>query len=677
MTLEQELQSEQNYLLHAREQLHAMREKLENLDVQAADRVAAAYLEDMLATHIARLTDDGERALIFGRLDVLPDHPAVKGAATTWRIGRRHVRSTEGRALVIDWRAPVSSAFYQASAEEPMHVEMRRRFGFDSGSISSFEDEKLSAGEQLGTSSIWAQEVERPRVGPMRDIVSTIAPDQDELVRIDQGTSLCIQGAPGTGKTAVGLHRAAWLLYTHREQLTKAGVLILGPNRAFLAHIGAVLPTLGEVDVDHATVADYFAVQTATQPKGTDSAELATLKGDERMTTVLDRALWSHLVKPTEPLRIPMGVRTWRIADYELRDIMRDLQGRGLSYDAARALFGERIGTRVVERLNDAGDYPDGSIVQTIAKKAPVKACVKQLWPAVKPTACLHKLLSDEAFLAKCAKGLLTDEEQALLLTSSVAATPGRTRWTRADLPLLDALATSITRPSSLGHVIIDEAQDLSAMDMVAIGKRMTLGSATILGDIAQGTTPWSAASWDDVLRHLGQDDGAIQELTLGFRVPRDIIDFASTLLPHIAPDLTPPTSLRAGGNSLTITETPDTAQAAVEAVVQASSSPGSVGVIVADGHVPTISSALTAAGLTHAVLGGESPDVDASIDVVPASVVKGLEFDTVVVVEPAHIVDGEPDLRTGLRRLYVSLTRAVSTLTVVHSTPLPQQLVP
>ena len=230
-----ELQREQDYLGAARAALARMREQTLSLEVQAHDPISAEHLARTLHLRAASLQDDPSTTLFFGRVDT--------DSGERWYIGRRHVADDHGDPLVIDWRAGMSTTFYRASRTEPMGVVLRRRFGLDHGRITAYEDEHLQdRAEHEARSRILAEEIERPRVGPMRDIVATIQPEQDEIVRAGADQTICVQGAPGTGKTAVGLHRAAWLLYAFRDRLSRSGVLVIGPNRAFLEHIGAVLP---------------------------------------------------------------------------------------------------------------------------------------------------------------------------------------------------------------------------------------------------------------------------------------------------------------------------------------------------------------------------------------------------------------------------------------------------
>ena len=305
------LTAEQDYLTAARTHLARMRERTQSLEVQGGDRLSSEYLAATLWRRSRSLVDDPSTSLFFGRTDHTDGE--------RWYIGRRHVADGQGDPVVVDWRADISRAFYRASRTRPLGVVRRRRFGVEGGRLTAYEDEHLdeaagagaTGSTGAGRSAILAREIERPRVGPMRDIVATIQPEQDEIVRSDVTTTVCVQGAPGTGKTAVGLHRAAWLLYAHRERLGRAGVLVIGPNRSFLEHVGAVLPSLGEVDVRHTTM-DQLTASVAV--RGLDAVDVATLKGDPRLAAVLRRAVWSHVREPSEALVLPRGSRRWRSA---------------------------------------------------------------------------------------------------------------------------------------------------------------------------------------------------------------------------------------------------------------------------------------------------------------------------------------------------------------------------
>ncbi|MFD5755601.1 HelD family protein [Streptomyces sp. NPDC127044] len=670
------LSRERAHLGSSRAALRAMREDVENLDITdvTANWVNAAVLQHQIDERIKALADLSHTPLFFGRLDYLhaPGADKAEGAeGERFYIGRRHVHDAEGDPMVIDWRAPVSQPFYRASKKDPMDVGLRRRFGYTSGDLTAYEDEHLSdPSEAAATSKLLQQEIERPRVGPMRDIVATIQPEQDEIVRAGLGGSVCVQGGPGTGKTAVGLHRVAYLLYAHRERLARTGTLVIGPNKSFLHYIEQVLPALGELEVKQATVDDLVA---HVEVRGTDDATAAVVKGDARMAEVLRRAVRSHVTLPTEGVVVVRGSRRWRVPAYELETIVGELLDRDIRYGAAREALPQRIAHAVLVQMERSGEAPDDRVQDAVARNTAVKAAVKAIWPPVDPAKLVLRLLTDADFLAVHADGILDEDEQKEILWSKPVRSVKSAKWSPADAVLIDEATDLVQRTHSLGHVVLDEAQDLSPMQYRAVGRRCTTGSATVLGDLAQGTTPWATRSWDEALAHLGKGEAVIEELTAGFRVPTDVIAYASRLLPHIAPGLTPVASVRENPGFFEVRPTTVDEQV-VDACEELLRNEGSVGLIAADARIPALTEALAAAGLTY--LGpGEETTAQTRLTLVPASLAKGLEYDYVVLDEPQAVVDGEPDERTGLRRLYVALTRAVSGLTVTHAAPLPQQL--
>jgi DNA helicase IV len=703
------LAAERDYLHSSREFLRLMRENVLSLRAMGGDRVSEEYLKADLYHRAEALIDLPDTPLFFGRLDYAaaggppagadgsgadpperrPGAGGARGDAREFRpeavagerlhIGRRHVHDPDGRPVVIDWRAPVSRPFYRASPAEPMGLALRRRFGFSGGELTAYEDEDFPAagGPAAGlpppsappTSRILIEEIERPRSGPMRDIVATIQPDQDDIVRAGADQTVCVQGAPGTGKTAVGLHRVAYLLYAYAERMRRGGVLVVGPNRAFLAYIRNVLPALGELDVTQLSVTDLLATVPV---RAVDPGHTATVKGDARMAEVLRRALWQQVAEPAEAIMLVRGSRRWRVWPDELATLVDELRQRGVRYGTGREMLSHRVAHVILTRMEAAGQTCDDRTHEAVRRSRPVRAAVDAVWPKADPVRLVFRLLSDPVLLSAAAHGVLEPGEQEAIGWPRPPRGPAAAPWSAADAVLVDEAGDLIERTPSLAHVVVDEAQDLSPMECRAIGRRCATGSATVLGDIAQGTTPWATASWPQLLAHLGKEDAGLRVLDTGYRVPRQILDFASRLLDYIAPGLTPARSLRQDAGSLVITAaTGETLPGALAAACADSlTRPGSAAVIAADDQVPGLSGVLDRAGLAHAVLDGDAESQPLTL--VPVTLAKGLEFDQVIVVEPARIALGEA---RGLHRLYVALTRAVSSLTVLHAEPLPAPL--
>ena len=478
----------------------------------------------------------------------------------------------DGHPVVVDWRAPVSRPFYRASPADPMGLELRRRFGFSGGELTAHEDEVLTGaaaaagGQAAPVSRILIQEIERPRSGPMRDIVATIAPDQDDIVRAGPDHTLCVQGAPGTGKTAVGLHRIAYLLYAYACRMARGGVLVIGPNRAFLSYIRNVLPALGEVDVTQTTLADLLA---RVPVRARDSDPAAQVKGDPRMAEALHRAVWAGLVSPPSPL-------SWSV-------------GPGAGGSARASWPGSSrscaTGGPLCRRPGDAGPpdrptssrpgwRPPGIPVTT----GPMRQCggpgrcappwtpsglrrtpsgwccgccpTGSCWPGP-PTGCSTRPSSrPSAGIPRPRAGLGPLEP--------------------ADAVLVDEASDLIERIPSLAHVVLDEAQDLSPMECRAIGRRCATGSATVLGDLAQSTAPAAAGSWPGLLTHLGKPGGEVRVLETGYRVPRQILDYANQLLGALAPGLAPARTPRQDPDALTVRQLPGGALPAILAAAGA-----------------------------------------------------------------------------------------------------------
>ncbi len=671
---------EQAYLHAARRSLESMQQRAEETlefgeravreENTAEARIARAHLADRAAS-----LELGAATLCFGRID---EDPLVSDG-DCWYVGRRHIENADTEPVVVDWRVPVAIPFYRATAADAQGLALRRRFTCEADTLLAIFDEHLDDPESVvgaGLPDPLLAEIERSRTGEMADIVATIAAEQDEIIRAPLAECLIVQGGPGTGKTAVGLHRAAFLLFEHREELSSSRVLVVGPNRMFLNYVGNVLPSLGETAVTQSTVQSLLDVKYRL--RGEDSLACHVLKGDLRMSQVLRRAALDKLRAPTEDVRLPVGARTVTLRPEQIAEAQQDAASRDMALNDARRIFSQLLLREVKQELvaRELGELQVDETVGAVRSSADFKKLVARTWPTLGAVTLVQSVLSNKALLARASSGLLDDEERRLLHRS--AARKGEPdKWTVADLALLDEaqeLCGGVA--TQYGHVVVDEAQDLSAMALRVVGRRARKGSITILGDIAQATAPGAQESWDDVVTALGIDvaETAVRraELTVGYRVPGPILDYANALLPITAPDITPSTSVRHAGPGPTIAfaKVDERAVVVAEAVASSAEAFRTTGVIAAASELDALLEALREAGL-EAVDTRTSEALGATISVVDATAAKGLEFDSVVVVEPAAL----SELPNGLRLLYVALTRAVQRLTIVHSAELPAPL--
>jgi DNA helicase IV len=659
-----DLDEERTYADRCREALRRMvagaRENVVVGEDTWGDRYTAERLGFYLKTLARDMGEEGDNPPFFGLIAYGDSDPAAgEHRRQTYYLGRRHISDAIGRPpMVIDWRAPVSATFYQASAVEPRGIDTRRRFGWSGNRLTSFEDEHLQTGLGDGFgdsgSELVRREIERARVGPMRDIVATIQPEQDTLVRTSLDVSVCIQGAPGTGKTAVGLHRAAYLLYAHRSRLERNGILVLGPNRAFLHYISAVLPTLGEVDVEQTTIEQLLDREV----RAVDDPVAAAIKHDVRMAEILRRAVYGRIGRPAQAVVVRDESYKWRVNQHEFAETVIEAEADATTYLTGRERVIARLVAAVQRQAEARGQNCNGVWLRRMARA--VTPYVEEVWPALKADEVLAEYLSDPGQV-----GLLTADEQRAIAWSRPRKAKSA-RWTAADAVLLDEVSALLERSPTYGHVIVDEAQDLSPMQCRAIARRSEHTSITVLGDLAQGTTAWAADDWATQLSHLGKPAAEIVALSTGYRVPATVVELANRLLDALAVMVPPTTSFRSDGE-LTITRVDDLAAACLEHIRGALSVEGSIGVIAADHQLPAVSDALKAAGIETSPADG-----DGRVAVVPASLAKGLEYDHVIALEPAEIVASET---RGLNRLYVVLTRAVSRLDILHSRELPPEL--
>ena len=636
-----DLETEQRYVDRAYEHLERMRQVVAGAADRVDGEVAAAAIDAWAAKRL-RSYEDAELGLCFGRLDVETMRRALY-------IGRRWVHDEDQHQLVINWQAPAARAFYTATPQDPHGVTLRRRFRTDGRKLLDIADEALDGSivDGAAVGDFLLEELERTRDSRMRDIVATIQSDQYRLITHEPNSPLVIQGGPGTGKTAVGLHRASWLLYTARDDLQHRGVLVIGPNRTFMEYVSHVLPALGEDSVEQRAIGELV---DGVAPELRDPPAVAELKADVRLAEVVRRAAELGLASEPEELVLRLEGSFISVRLREVHELLAAARETGTTA-AARERFRMSLLRRFYAEygrvLGGAAIRNFDEVEQAARAKGYLDRVLKAAWPLVSPGRLVRSLLTTRATLAAAAEGILDEDEQKLLLRRGQA-------WSDGDIPLLDeARALLDTTPRAYGHVIVDEAQDLTPMQLRMVARRARDGALTILGDVAQATGAIRYSRWDEVLPHLPRgDEATIEELLHAYRVPREIMELALPLLDTIAPDVAAPISYRTGADPPTVRQV-DPEHLLAEAYREAerlAESDGLLAVIVPE----------------ELVGGVPQDDLWNGVPVLTPRESKGLEFDHVVVVEPALIE---------LRELYVALTRPTKTLVVVHARPLPAQI--
>jgi len=711
----------------------------------------------VVRTSMARLEqlDIGDQALTFGRIDRV-DETSTDGSddgsddgafrTETFHIGRLAIHSSDHDPLVVDWRAPIAEPFYRATGRDPQGLVLRRHLALEGRQVVGLEDERFDpsgsldavtvadgvrspvegegAGElivgdlPIGGPAALLAALDRARSGRMTDIVSTIQREQDEIIRAPLSGVLVVQGGPGTGKTAVALHRAAYLLYTHRFPLERQGVLVVGPNPLFLRYIEQVLPSLGETGVTLSTVSGMVP-EIRVHENG--PVDVARLKGDARMATVIARAVRTRQRALADEVAIPYGALLLRLSAEDSRTIVDTVRRRPGSHNARRRLVEQGVAQLLADRARQtqqtlgAGTpssvtaFPGYEDISELAdeefdledfsrkvRRVPELAeALDRMWPRLSPHELLHDLFGAPPLIAAASRGVLSDEEQVLLRRRRSDSFDG-VAWTPADAALVDE-ARHLLGPRNgtgedgvrkYGHIVVDEVQDLSPMQLRMLTRRSLSGSMTVVGDVAQATAPWAPTSWSDITDHLPRRRPArTVELTVSYRTPAEVLAVASRVLAVAAPGLTPPRPVRRSGEEPRMLAVPNAdgsrpgptvgdmarlvAEVAGEEVVAVQS--GRVAILAPETLIPVLSEAIAEVGL---------PVVDARdlrkgglaepLVLLAADSANGLEFDSVVVVEPA-VIAGET--ARGLRTLYVALTRPTQRLTVVHRAPLPAAL--
>ncbi|MEY4400337.1 MAG: hypothetical protein RL072_202 [Actinomycetota bacterium] len=699
MTEHPDLPAEQAHIDRAYESLESVREQalgIRNLTTGQTggtfqERYERNYFDEKLVQMLNDL-DIGDAALVFGRIDRTPDGG---GEPEPFHIGRLAVPDKDNNQLVVDWRAQIAEAFYRATGRDPMQLVRRRHFLLDGRSLVAIEDElfgenRLGIGKDDGLDepklrghSTLLATLRKGRSGQLGDIVATIQAEQDVIIRAPNKGVLVVQGGPGTGKTVVALHRAAYLLYTHQFPLAAQGVLVVGPNRVFLRYIERVLPSLGESGVREAVLADLvkdvrFGV--------VDTALARRVKGDLRMVDLIKRAIAQRQRAISEDFELPFGGSVLRVRPKDVLRVVREARKRSKRHnELCRAVEGELV-AMLMPNMRDQ-DYTLATARARLREFEQFRALMFTIWPSLAPHELLHDLFGSKALLRSAGKNLFTEEEIESLHRPR-AESLAQARFSDADAALLDE-ARHLLGPKprkggvleegdeieTYGHIIVDEVQDLTPMQLRMVARRSLNGAMTVVGDIAQATGPFAPSDWRDVLNLLPKNrDAKVAELSVGYRIPRQIMDFAGRLLATAAPNQTPPTAVRDGEfepRLVKVAEDELTKTVAREArEMLGALSDGRVAVVCPDDMVEAIATALDDASLAYGKAGARG--LDATLTIVPVSVVKGLEMDGVIVVEPTSMYES-PDV--GPRGVYVALTRSTQQLVVVHSMQLPPEL--
>ncbi len=816
MAADRDIEEEQAILDRAYRGLEAMRRDATGmlqsvLDLGRGGTFQSRTERDIVVrTSLARLAqlDVGDQALCFGRIDRLP---GPGGGAESFHIGRLAVSGEDHEPLVVDWRAPVAEPFYRATGLDPQGLARRRHLAVRGRTVVGVEDEYFAhpAGDgarpggpagngarsgapaglsdstvgggagvpaspeeagvgapaglsdtvedlSLGGPAALLAALGRARTGRMADIVSTIQREQDEIIRAPLAGVLMVQGGPGTGKTAVALHRAAYLLYTHRFPLERQGVLVVGPNPLFLRYIEQVLPSLGETGVTLSTVSGLVP---EVKVRGTDPPGVARLKGEARMARVMAQAVRTRQRPLRRDVAVPFGATTLRLTAADSAEVVRLARRRSGPHNARRRFVEQQVARRLADQYRrfrqgragtddpDLGELDLEELWRQLRRVPELAEALDRMWPRLSPHELLHDLLGARPLLAAAGRGILTAAEQASLHRPR-SASLDEVPWTAADAALVDEARVVLgprrarsrqyrprdeggqwpagldaaagappphaeEEPRAYGHIVVDEVQDLSPLQLRMLARRSLSGSVTAVGDIAQATGPWAPQGWDDVAAHLAPGrEPRLVELTVSYRTPAEVVEVAAGVLAVAAPDVAPPRPVRRSGHRPTLSVVPphDLARRVAEVVEaeMAAVSPGRTAVLVPAAQIGEVVRALAEQELEAVdprLPGGDG--LAAPLVVLPAGEANGLEFDSVVVVDPGHIAGGDrehiaggdrehsaggdrehsagpeaagregppPVTTRGLRTLYVALTRPTRRLAVVSSTPLPAGL--
>jgi DNA helicase IV len=755
--MEADLAEEQGFLDRSYEALDAMRDEARFMLDGVMDTGKGGTFQSrterdiVVRTSLARLEqlEVGDQALTFGRIDVAANGT---GEAEIFHIGRLAVSDLNHEPLIVDWRAPVAEPFYRATGLDPQGLARRRHLAVHRRSVTGVEDEwfvaptngaltngavetatirndedgsSLTEGMNLGGPGALLAALGQARTGQMGDIVGTIQREQDEIIRAPLSGILMVQGGPGTGKTAVALHRAAYLLYTHRFPLERQGVLVVGPNPLFLRYIEQVLPSLGETGVTLSTISGLVPEVRVT---GQEAEVIERLKGDPRMASVMVRAVRTRERPLKNDITFPFGSMTMRLSAETTATVIRRARRRPGTHNARRRFVESELFVKLAEQyqarrgadINDE-EFNFAEFSQQVRVVPEVQDALRRMWPRLSPEEVLHDLYGAPALIRVAGEGILSSEECGLLERDR-SGSFDEVAWTAADAALVDELRTLLgprrgpkrrkkperrdeqSWPKGLdgydadmsargdeevhayGHIVVDETQDLSPMQLRMLGRRSLAGSMTLVGDIAQATGPLAPKNWDAILSHLGAKRTThLVELTVSYRTPAEVIDVSKEVLAAADVGLVAPTPVRRSG-FVPLIETVAQNEL-IGAVVTATAAQRA---IVGEGHIAVLAPHAMLDDLRRgfdnagvAIVDPRSfggPGLSAPLVLLRVDQANGLEFDAVVIVEPAdvasrgaeHETGGTAVTSRGLKTLYVAMTRPTKLLWIFGTRPFP-----
>jgi len=734
-------------LTSEREYVATLYARLDELRDEAKDQLEAVRRTNQGGTHqnrserdafariyedrVSQLTEIDER-LAFGRLDLVPvgDDPTVHRY-----IGRIGLRDENLQPILLDWRVPQARAFYQATAATPLGARARRHITSKGREVVRIDDEIFDASLLEGdTSSLQGEAallatLTAQRTGRMGDIVATIQAEQDRIIRSDLRGVLVVQGGPGTGKTAVALHRAAYLLYSHRDRLATSGVLIVGPSRSFLQYIEAVLPSLGETGVVLSSVGQlYPGLDTANE----DTQDVSVLKGSVEMAALLARAVKSRQVVPRQPQTLEVNGEYLTVEPQLIQNAMHRAWESRKPHNEARAIFNKAainaLAKQLAAQLRDHGNTIEDSdqnwLKEDIRTAEDVKVALNTAWIPLTPQKLLQDLYARPQWLATLTpdwsaerRALLRRDRDADFTVSDVplldeaaellgAVSGGgdaekreRKQQRKRDIEnaeqsirnmgveglvdaesLADGFEAAVERGSTAdlaaadrswayGHIVVDEAQELSPMQWRLLMRRNPQKSFTIVGDVAQASAAASASSWADALQPVVGDNWRLEELTVNYRTPAQIAESAESMAIAHGLTITRSRSVRASEWPVAVVEATDLLAAVEEAVAtdRGIDALGTIAVIASASMVDDLSERLAARFGDD--VGRGAAGLNRAVAVLTPQESKGLEFDAAIVAEPQLIID---EIARGAAALYVAMTRPTQRLHLVTTTALP-----